>query len=392
MNTRAKRIIDSAPPSRKMIVRPRAPVAIPTFQASNGKSEFIRRKKKALAKSSGICSEPIVTPPLLLEGDRYFISEDGIARTLYRTNCQSLQTPISVEEVFDMKRARKRFVVRSNPTGNNTEVQVNDKIMKGYVSPGHEISSIDLKEVEDGIFGGAGTGSTTWESSIVMSMIFSAHPELLYGDVIELGSGVGLGGVLNALGPYSSFSTEMKSMTLTDCSPQVLQQCASNVTSSTGSSRIPIRVENLDWYDFHRKSTKVSQYCGRYDTIIACDCACMYPDIEALTQTMISLIRRNPRSRIHIFGPHDRGGLHELVRQLRSQDLKLEIHPIDMQRYRLMPTGEREVNETSQVYGSRHGIQYHSFPFATKSYSTFLHVTCMPYQTQSIGPSMFELD
>jgi hypothetical protein len=38
---------------------------------------------------------------------------------------------------------------------------------------------------------GPGTGSRTWESSLVMSMYFGQHVELFVGRCIEVGSGVG---------------------------------------------------------------------------------------------------------------------------------------------------------------------------------------------------------
>jgi predicted nicotinamide N-methyase len=209
----------------------------------------------------------------------------------------------------------------------------------------------------------AGTGATTWESSIAMSLFFSSHPHILYGSVIELGSGVGLGGILTNLlvGPSIHHDLHVHSMTLTDSNAEVLEFCKQNVQRAN-LQKYPLRVSKLDWYDLTRQSEATNTHARKYDTIIACDCAYRYPDLTALSTAMDTLLRRGKNSKIHIFGPHNRGALQELFRQLRDErGMDVVVEEFDMQRYRLKPLHD----SISQEEGE----------FAAKYDVKFLHMT-----------------
>eukprot|EP00957_Ditylum_brightwellii_P149165 11359610-Ditylum_brightwellii.AAC.1 len=89
---------------------------------------------------------------------------------------------------------------------------------------------MQYQEIQGGVVGSAGTGSMTWESSIAMALFFSENPDLLRGHVIELGSGVGLGGILtqvacqfaakkNATSSHNGKRSPLSSITLTDYNP-----------------------------------------------------------------------------------------------------------------------------------------------------------------------------
>jgi predicted nicotinamide N-methyase len=276
--------------------------------------------------------------------------------------------------------------------------EVLSKKTEGIVSLGDPIQSLDFQEIDEGVFGDAGTGATTWESSIAMSMFFSSNPELLYGDVVELGSGVGLGGILSALGPSLHHATELKSMTLTDYNVEVLEQCKQNVAEAY-EGPLPLHVSRLDWYDFLRATEASKDHVQKYDTVIACDCAYLYPDIKALAQTMKSLLRISEKSKIHIFGPHNRVGMHELLKQLREEhSLDLIVDGIDMRRYRLKPpTGWNHMKYSSQSGSlSNSAFMERECPFAAKYDAKFIHITCSirnkHAEESSKNASMSEID
>lgn len=352
------------------------------------------------SSSSSVSTEtsrtPSSSPPLLLEGDNYHISRDGIARTLYRmrrmgadaganraTLVPSSGVVFAVEELYDLHGAKKNFVLRRDcqPSQNHTAHA------EDFITVGEAIQEVDLQEIAAGVLGGgaAGTGATTWESSILMAMYFASRPETLSGDAVELGSGVGLGGIICALGPRIFLGRKpINSITLTDINPMVLEQCRKNVKTiidactNTGSRTTPLSVSKLDWYDFlphsFEKSTVPNQL---FDTIIACDCAYRHQDIAALAATMTSLLR-DDNSRIHIFGPSNRSGLDDLLALLREEyELSVTVQPLDMERYRLRPPSS-ERSHLSDLMDSVVGIGGHEFLYATLSLSSFSHIICSP--------------
>eukprot|EP00536_Pseudo-nitzschia_multiseries_P001994 jgi/Psemu1/301158/fgenesh1_kg.26_\ len=350
------------------------------------------------------CTEPI----LLLEGDHYRVSENGVARSLYQLVQQSKESfnhtfcsssdratahSLALEEIYDIERSRKAFLVRTNANerSETNAIGVNHKHGRViHLGDSVEELSLLLQEIAEeslpltGVTSedGAGTGSRTWDASIAMSMYFASHPELMAGNVVELGSGVGLGGILSFL--FRSLSPSgmpFRSMTLTDYNDQVLHHCTENVSNffKSRTSVPPINVAKLNWYDFLERRRSPLDHTQQYDTVIACDCAYLYPDIIALTSTMKGLLKRKKTSRVHIFGPSNRGGLHELVSKLREEnyfDIREEY--IDMVRYRLdAPPGDdsfESLDPFQTIMSS--SFRKTSFNCYSKFDSSFLHVTC----------------
>jgi hypothetical protein len=183
-------------------------------------------------------------------------------------------------------------------------------------------------------------------------------------------------------------------MTLTDYNPQVLEQCRHNVADACGGS-VPIDVAKLDWYDFQRGTESSKNHLHKYDTVIACDCAYLYPDIQALATTMKSLLRPDRKSRIHIFGPHNRGGMHELLGLLREEhSMNLIVDGINMQRYRLKPPtslNHRSYSLQSNFVSSSDIIE-NECPFAAKYDAKFLHLTCSLAEEPSKAIPISEID
>ena len=342
-------------------------------------------------------------PILLLEGDNYRFSANGIARSLYQlvserskkcgtdvaSSCLGSTTNLlAIEEIYDIGRARKGFVIRETTkriTGVNASTNRERHVQ--FDDASHPISLLLQEISHEGEQNGAGTGSRTWESSIAMSAYFASHPELMFGNVIEIGSGVGLGGILSFLfRSLSSSTAPFHSMTLSDFKLQVLDHCNDNVRSFLKSypSFSSISVAELDWYDILKRRKGSSEHAEKYDTVIACDCAYDYTDIGALVGTLKGLLRKKKTSKAHIFGPTSRGGLHTLLSELRKEQCFIvHVECIEMTRYRLDPPRTNDslrslddfqkilLSSSLSLFDENDNPEFHS-----KFDSEFLHVTC----------------
>ena len=104
-----------------------------------------------------------------------------------------------------------------------------------------------------------------WPAAIPLSAWILAHKELFEGKtVIELGSGVGLGGFTAAL-----FA---KLVVLTDCSPVSLAMLEISGERNRGKSRGDIGVEFLKWGDEAAAGALLGKYgLQSFDVVIGCD-------------------------------------------------------------------------------------------------------------------------
>jgi hypothetical protein len=344
-------------------------------------------------------------PQLLLEGDEFHVSHDGIARSFYclsagSSSSPALAPPLALEEFYDLKGAHKTFVVRveepfDNPIGganggdgddgasSHSDVGILSKQTQGVAPLGRPIASIDIQEIDQGVFGSAGTGSTTWEASVAMALFFSSHPDQLFGDAVEVGCGVGLGGILSTVGSLLDERygySKLKSVTLTDGNPEVLKQCKHNLRNVLSSLPVPvnsfppIQVSGLDWGDFVNPGidTKETGSHKAYHTVIACDCAYLHTDIEALSRTLKGLLKEDASARIHLFAPYNRSALPLVIQYLQEQlDLDVFLEWVEMKRFRLKPgSRENKNHERGQSSTSMDECAY-----ASKSIVKFLHVT-----------------
>ena len=307
--------------------------------------------------------------PLLLKGDEFHVSNDGIARSLYEIDGS---TSIAIEELYDLKHNKKDFLVRQqvNPQLiNESGVDVLSSNARGIVPLGNCLAAVRIQEIEEyNLFlGEAGTGSTTWESSIAMALYFHEHPEALVGNVIEVGCGVGLGGILNAWTKYSSpfSSSAYGSITMTDGNEKVLEQCHENLVSNHNLFKFGshlVFTKKLDWHDFPGKFNSMR---ASFNTVVGCDCAYRYKDIDVLGKTMEGLLA--PSGTIHFFAPCNRSSLYDLIRVLKDDlGLNVSLDWIDMNRYRLKP-GRRNKSPAEE-------ISTDDCLFASKATAKILHV------------------
>ncbi|KAG7361466.1 lysine methyltransferase [Nitzschia inconspicua] len=331
-------------------------------------------------------SEPI----LLLEGDQYHFSEQGgIARSFYHLVDDLIDTSgpsIAIEEHYDLDNCLKSYIIRK--TTNNNACDKNEVNLGKPL----ERSPLLLQEIPDRWYcsnektsaTSPGTGSRTWDSSLAMAMYFGKHPELLTGRCIEVGSGVGSGGILSGLLQTISTSSSLQSLTLTDCQDQVIDQCKENVVKIFGDAPSLVCVNKLNWHDFlMADNANAMAHAGLYDTILACDCAYIYPDIIALAKTLKTLLRNNVESRCYVFGPSNRGGFHELIKLLREDaSYHVNIQELHLVRYRLEASiqddfiGERRLWQKDFLHTSSDlGRRQHRSKVCSKTESAVLLAT-----------------
>jgi len=341
--------------------------------------------------ASGLPASTSSSSPLLLEGDQYCVSSGGMARTFYELvpSDTGEVPPIAIEEQYNIQTSHKTFVLRREVSDHQHDYDNQHRnhfhlphilhhrnpdadCREGDKAPlGPELASLELQEIDHGVLDGVGTGSTTWESSIAMALYFSAHPDQVRGKVLELGSGVGLGGILSSLGPrfnenYAKGS--VGSITLTDTNDEVLHQCRHNVQGVFG--KLPkspnVIVSRLDWNDVDAANHET------YDTVIACDCAYRTEDIGPLGSALKALVREDPRGRIHLFGPNNRAVFHEIIRYMIDVlDLEVAMELINVNRFRLKPEGLSWWR--SRFLAERYSTE-EECTYSTKQVSYFLHV------------------
>jgi len=326
-------------------------------------------------------------PVLLLEGDNFEVSHDGVARTFYHLtyphNHPSDDTKalplLGIEEYYNLQEAHKTFVLRrgdDTPWSRNENDDADQVLLgrqaQGLAPMGQALGHVEIQEIDEGVFGSAGTGATTWESSLVMSLFFADRAELLRGSLLELGCGVGVGSILSHLGPLVRHrDLPLQSVTLTDGNDRCLQQCRQNIRQAwqslsllfPGNENPPeIQVRKLDWND-DLDNCMLQQF----DTILACDVCYLYPDVTPLASTIRHLLREN--GKCHLFGPYNRGALQSLCQRLHDENMDVNIESLDLERYRLKPA------ESSRPSSLLDPVQTDQRVYASKSHATILHVT-----------------
>ena len=164
--------------------------------------------------------------------------------------------------------------------------------------------------------GRAGLGETIWDATFVMALYCAAYPEFYYGHVLELGSGTGLAAILSCIttarslhsskasldldslsgqddsNNTSGYSTlvpkALEKLTLTDINEPSLNMCRDNVLASS----IPmskVEVMTLDWH-----SRLPHSWHGKFNFIIASDCAYYYPLINPFARTVAYSLAPSP--------------------------------------------------------------------------------------------------
>ena len=214
-----------------------------------------------------------------------------------------------------------------------------------------------------------------------MGLYFTQYPNELHGNILELGSGVGLGGILSLLinnTTNSYYDDERKeeksssSMTLTDINDDVLHMLRQNVTNLLYTTD-DIFIQKLDWFDYldkRRDRDENESDDERYDTIIASDCAYLHQQVVPLSNTISRLLSKNNRSKLHMFAPYNRGVVYELIDELERRDMHVRIDEIELSKYRIKQQQENIGHNMSSIYNDSRS----SLKEASRCGSKFLHI------------------
>jgi len=310
-------------------------------------------------------------PVLLLTGDELHVSNEGVARSHYQlhtpqnASLTNSCTTWRIEEEYHLYDAFKKFVLRERNIFGSTTTST---------------TRIDIQEMDTRR---VGTGGTTWEASLAMVLYFAQHPEQLQGQVIELGSGVGLGGIL-----LHHVTHQKNHMVLTDCSEDILEQCQANIRARNyhPQYRSNIQTRKVDWYDSLCKEKTEQTLEETFDTVLACDCAYRTQDIPALAATLKMKLRRPStlsegtcsRNKMHLFGPYNRAAYLALIDFLKQDEhLCVEREWIEMHRTHLAASTASTTRTESPADDAK------ELEKASKSSTKLLHVTAV-FQGQAV--------
>lgn len=239
-------------------------------------------------------------------------------------------------------------------------------------------------------------GSSVWDSSHAMILYCLANPEFIKGRGLEVGSGIGLGGVLSSIAAgiasgeresspgnsssskkyqsieeiantpvedlttttyddestsggmpgfekkYAPVPNNMVKLLLTDSHESLLDKCFINVNkASFPPAKIEIR--QLDWNQRVPNEMK-----GSYDFVIGCDCAYYFPLVNPLARTVAYTLQISPYDKVdneqrvggqfvHI-GPEHRENIQDLRRKLsRGYRMNTRTQSLVLERFDLVP-------------------------------------------------------
>jgi len=357
-------------------------------------------------ESKSILITPPPSPQLLLEGDEMYISSDGKSHTYYRLKNTLLSSPSSsstitaainseyvLEEAYDIENARKEITLLQRSfiadDNNNSSSSTPPPLQLS------NILSFPLQEINHGIQTGAGTGSITWESSIVMGLYFGLHPEQLVNNKTVVGSNSSNNNNNNNSESREEEDTSMTSLTLTEINRDIIDMlryntasaasaaaATANPSNSSGLSRLDeLHIEQMDWFDFlvrrtkngkenHHSTTAATTTRKKYDTIIASDCIYLPSQIQPLSETIVQLLERQQeqddttttttttghsspqtkkkknKAKAHIFSPYNRVYIPNLIQELRSEGKNMNVHveTIELSKFRCIKSNVDDTN------------------------------------------------
>ncbi|KAL5764499.1 hypothetical protein ACOSP7_016853 [Xanthoceras sorbifolium] len=145
------------------------------------------------------------------------------------------------------------------------------------------------------------TGQLVWPGAMLLNDYLSKNAELLHGSsVIELGSGVGVTGIL--------CSRFCRNVALTDHNDEVLKILKKNTELQTSSdnannSNGGLAVEKLEWGNFDQTNQILQKYSGGFDIILGADIYILYTRCYFFQQSSIPLLFDTVEKFIRFKGP-----------------------------------------------------------------------------------------
>lgn len=229
-------------------------------------------------------------------------------------------------------------------------------------------------------------GDTVWDSTYVMALFIAENPDIIKGKGLELGSGVGVGGLLSCISAgLAKGATESKSqkteayqsvediamgisppeddpsdsedngpstnapvpdllakMTLTDSKYPLLEISAKNVQSS----KFPmskLEIAELDWNSRIPNSMR-----SQYDFILGCDIAYYFPLVNPLSRTVAYSLQISPYDKVDniqmtggqfvMIGPEHRENIRDVQQRLRrGYKMNTSLKGLELERFDLVP-------------------------------------------------------
>lgn len=130
------------------------------------------------------------------------------------------------------------------------------------------------------------TGQLVWPGAVLMNTYLSEHPETVKDhSIIELGSGVGITGIL--------CSRFCKEVVLTDHNDEVLEIIKKNIEmqSCSGNANAVLTAEKLEWGNYVHISNIIEKHPSGFDLILGADICFQQSSISCLFDTVERLLR-----------------------------------------------------------------------------------------------------
>jgi len=130
------------------------------------------------------------------------------------------------------------------------------------------------------------TGQLVWPGAVLMNNYLSEHPENVKGcSVIELGSGIGITGIL--------CSRFCKRVVLTDHNDEVLEIIKKNIESQSCSenAHAVLTAEKLEWGNSDHISSIIEKHPGGFDVVLGADICFQQSSISCLFDSVERIIR-----------------------------------------------------------------------------------------------------
>ena len=309
------------------------------------------------------------------------------------------ETPYTIEErlrfqVGDDGReltpvGHKTFILRGGPDDEETD----DASPPGDASkPQRRVGKIlykesfhEITESESGADSYAANARGTIDDvGIASALYFAARPQLIRGNVLELSSGVGFGGIMSCVAagaamPKPSYEINplddnneegentsgegsdaaddilprkdktplppnLEKLTLSDSNEEILNECSKNARIC-GIPSDKIGLGLLDWNMPVKKEMK-----NQFDCILGNDIAYQFPDVKGISRLAAYCLRANPYvgetierdnldggQFVHV-GPHSRDTISDLRKKLRSgYRMEVDVGYLELERFDLAP-------------------------------------------------------
>ncbi len=304
-----------------------------------------------------------ITTPYTIEERQYYSVDEDRSLEPFGDKCFILRGPESkIEEGVEPPEGTKK----------NGEPRVYTRLGPSLF----QMNNVAEEEEEETL------GSSVWDSTHAMVLYCMANPEIVKGRGLEVGSGIGLGGILSCIGAgiasganeneskksssyqsiediantpigddgglpgfeknYAPVPNNMVKLLLSDSHASLLDKCFINVNkSSFPPAKVEIR--QLDWNQRVPNEMK-----GSYDFIVGCDCAYYFPLVNPLARTIAYTLQTSPYDKIdneqsvggqfvHI-GPEHRESIQDLRRKLsRGYRMNTRTQSLALERFDLVP-------------------------------------------------------